>query len=39
MDENERYEVVRHCRHVDEIVLDAPWTLDDEFLNRHKVMI
>ncbi|KZS13222.1 putative Choline-phosphate cytidylyltransferase B [Daphnia magna] len=37
MDENERYEVVRHCRHVDEVVLDAPWTLDDEFLNRHKI--
>ncbi|KAI9554579.1 putative choline-phosphate cytidylyltransferase B-like [Daphnia sinensis] len=38
MDENERYEVVRHCRHVDEVVPDAPWTLDDEFLNRHKVI-
>ncbi|XP_057376069.1 choline-phosphate cytidylyltransferase A-like isoform X2 [Daphnia carinata] len=37
MDENERYEVVRHCRHVDEVVPDAPWTLDDEFLDRHKI--
>lgn len=37
MDENERYEAVRHCRYVDEVVPDAPWTLDDEFLNKHKI--
>lgn len=38
MNENERYEVVRHCRHVDEVVRDAPWTLNEEFLNIHKVV-
>lgn len=39
MNEAERYEAVRHCRYVDELVTDAPWTLDDEFLEKHKVMM
>ncbi|XP_030385055.1 choline-phosphate cytidylyltransferase A isoform X2 [Scaptodrosophila lebanonensis] len=33
----ERYEGVRHCRYVDEIVQDAPWTLSDEFLADNKI--
>ena len=37
MNEKERYEAVRHCRYVDELVPDAPWTLDDQFLTKHKV--
>lgn len=37
MNDSERYEAVRHCRYVDEVVQDAPWELDDEFLTRHKV--
>ncbi len=39
MNEAERYEAVRHCRYVDELVVDAPWTLDDDFLTKHKVTI
>lgn len=38
MTEDERFEAVRHCRYVDEIIKDSPWELDDEFLNKHKVI-
>ncbi|XP_063973724.1 choline-phosphate cytidylyltransferase A-like [Diachasmimorpha longicaudata] len=33
----ERYEAVRHCRYVDEIIRDAPWELDEEYLAAHKI--
>lgn len=37
MNETERYESIRHCRYVDELVDNAPWELDDEFLTNNKV--
>uniref|UniRef100_T1PFM1 choline-phosphate cytidylyltransferase n=1 Tax=Musca domestica TaxID=7370 RepID=T1PFM1_MUSDO len=37
MNDFERYEGVRHCRYVDEIVADAPWTLTDEFITANKI--
>ncbi|KAK4291126.1 hypothetical protein Pmani_036023 [Petrolisthes manimaculis] len=37
MTEDERYEAVRHCRYVDEVVPDAPWELEDDFLEAHKI--
>lgn len=37
MRENERYDALRHCRYVDEIITDAPWTLDSDFLEKHKI--
>ncbi|XP_034133317.1 choline-phosphate cytidylyltransferase B [Drosophila guanche] len=33
----ERYEGVRHCRYVDEIVQNAPWTLSDSFIADNKI--
>ncbi|TRZ02323.1 hypothetical protein DNTS_009720 [Danionella cerebrum] len=37
MTEDERYEALRHCRYVDEVLPDAPWTLTQEFLEKHKI--
>ncbi|XP_003745588.1 choline-phosphate cytidylyltransferase B [Galendromus occidentalis] len=37
MTDSERYEALRHCRYVDEVVRDAPWVLTDEFLEKHKI--
>ncbi|VDP80299.1 unnamed protein product [Schistosoma mattheei] len=37
MNEKERYEAIRHCRYVDEVINDAPWSITDEFLQKHKI--
>ncbi|XP_014231593.1 putative choline-phosphate cytidylyltransferase [Trichogramma pretiosum] len=37
MTDAERYEAVRHCRYVDEVVRSAPWILNDEFIKKHKI--
>lgn len=37
MNETERYDAVRHCRYVDELVMDAPWTINEEYMQRHKI--
>ncbi|CAL8365149.1 unnamed protein product [Lota lota] len=37
MTEDERYDALRHCRYVDEVVRDAPWSLSPEFLRDHTI--
>ncbi|CEG73083.1 Putative Choline-phosphate cytidylyltransferase [Rhizopus microsporus] len=37
MTDVERYEAVRHCKWVDEVIENAPWIIDQEFLDHHKI--
>ena len=38
MSDSERYNAVRHCRYVDEIVEGCPWVITPEFLEEHQVL-
>jgi len=33
----ERCEAVRHCRWVDEVIAEAPWIIDTDFLNKYEI--
>lgn len=35
--EKERYESLRHCKWVDEVIPDAPWVITDAFLEKHDI--
>ncbi|KAH7288643.1 hypothetical protein KP509_31G035100 [Ceratopteris richardii] len=37
MTETERYESLRHCKWVDEVIPDAPWVINQEFLDKHQI--
>ncbi|MFS7962434.1 putative choline-phosphate cytidylyltransferase [Helianthus anomalus] len=37
MTDQERYESLRHCKWVDEVIPDAPWVLTQEFMDKHKI--
>ncbi|MCO5595578.1 hypothetical protein L7F22_049623 [Adiantum nelumboides] len=37
MTETERYESLRHCKWVDEVIEDAPWVINQEFLDKHNI--
>ncbi|WOL12279.1 choline-phosphate cytidylyltransferase 2 [Canna indica] len=37
MTESERYESLRHCKWVDEVIPDAPWVITQEFLDKHNI--
>lgn len=35
--EEERYELLRHCRWVDEVITEAPWELHGDFLCQQRI--
>ncbi|RLN42200.1 choline-phosphate cytidylyltransferase 2-like [Panicum miliaceum] len=37
MTQEERYESLRHCKWVDEVIPDAPWVLTQEFIDKHQI--
>ncbi|XP_072994171.1 choline-phosphate cytidylyltransferase 2-like isoform X1 [Typha latifolia] len=37
MTEAERYESLRHCKWVDEVIPDAPWVINQEFIDKHNI--
>jgi choline-phosphate cytidylyltransferase len=37
MTEAERYESLRHCKWVDEVIPDVPWVINQEFIDKHKI--
>lgn len=37
LNEEERYNSVRHCRYTDEVLRDAPWVITEEFLEKNKI--
>jgi len=37
MNEKERAEAVAHCRYVDEVVLNSPWIVTPEFIEKYQI--
>ncbi|KAL4857005.1 Choline-phosphate cytidylyltransferase 2 [Chlorella vulgaris] len=37
MTDEERYESLRHCKWVDEVIPNAPWLITKEFLDEHEI--
>lgn len=37
LSDEQRCETLRHCRWVDEVVPNAPWTVTQEFIDEHKI--
>ena len=37
MNEQERTEILKHCKWVDEVICPCPWVISLEFLDKHNI--
>lgn len=37
MDENERSEILKHCKWVDEVIMPCPWVITVDFLRKNNI--
>tara|TARA_R100000152_G_C6781665_1_gene216716 strand:- start:8 stop:403 length:396 start_codon:yes stop_codon:yes gene_type:complete len=37
--ENDRYEIIRNCKLVDEVIIDAPLVITHDYINKNKIDI
>jgi choline-phosphate cytidylyltransferase len=37
MNEQERSEILMHCKWVDEVIMPCPWVLTLDFLDKHNI--
>jgi len=33
----EKAKTIKHCKYIDEIIVDTPWVLDQDFINKHNI--
>lgn len=37
LNQDEKYRTIKHCKYVNEIILETPWIIDSEFINKYNI--